>query len=123
MNFDEWVMLIDTAHHHARGIRERLNALSERGGALSPGEIAALERLCRRLLEAAPSQIVRTRPEDVMRYEWDADPYAILRSRLDTLQAIATERTAHIDAWMHDLGVAVDDYIEGWAWFDSRIER
>lgn len=123
MSFEEWVMLIDSAHHHARGIRERLDLLRERGGFLSPGEIAALERLCRRSLEAAPSTIVETRPKDVMLYEWNADPYAILRARLGTFQAIATERTVNVDAWLHELRVAVDDYIEGWEWFDIRIER
>lgn len=121
MNFDDWVVLIDAAQHHARGLLQKIDKLDGRDP--SPGELASIEGLCRRFLDTIPPPIVHTRPRDVMPYEWDGDPYAILLARLRSLQAVTTERSANISLWIHELHVALVDFLEGWDWFDSRIER
>lgn len=121
MNFDEWIILIDAAQNQTRAIEEKINKLD--GREPTPGELGAIEGLCRRFLETIPPPIAHTRPRDVMAYEWDADPYAILRSRLHSLQSVAKERTSNVSFWIYELRVALTDFIEGWEWFDSRIER
>lgn len=121
MNFDEWIILIDAAQNQTQAIQEKIAKLE--GREPTPGELSAIEALCRRFLDTIPPPISHTRPRDVMAYEWNADPYAILRSRLHTLQAAAKERSSNVSLWINELRVGLDDFIEGWEWFNSRIER
>lgn len=122
MTFDEWTTLIDTVHHQARDIAQRLERLRD-GSVPAPAEIASIEARCRRLHELASIEHLDHRPREVMPYEWEDDPYIILRARMRTLYAHAAQRSADHDRWLEELRVAVDDLIEGWEWFDSRTER
>lgn len=121
MDFHDWVIYIDSARDHARRIRAHVEKLSDHTP--SRGEIASMESLCRRFLDAVPRSFVETRPRDVMPYEWEEDPFAIIRARLSSLQAHSEERSANTTLWLTELKVAADDLIEGWDWFNSRIER
>lgn len=124
MIFDTWIVYVDDLHHHARAVHKHIVDLNERTlGAWSNADRATVESLCQAMLEACPQHTLLTRPKDVMPFEWEDAPWALLVARLNTLYDAASTRSKDTERWLQELRIALSDYIEGWEWFDRRIER
>lgn len=121
MTFDTWITYIDEAHQHARLILDRLDHADRPSD--HPDERATLEAMCRRFVESCPPTTLLVRPEDVMEFEWEEAPYAILVARLQSVYEATTTRSKNVHNWLSELRVAVHDYITDWTWFDKQIER
>lgn len=124
MTFDTWIVYIDDLRHHAQAILAHVDDLEDHGVAqASRADVASIESLCQRMLDACPQHTLTTRPRDVMPFEWEDGPWALLQSRLLTLYDAAATRSQDTARWLHELRVALQDYEEGWSWFDQHIER
>lgn len=121
MTFDTWIVYVDDLRHHARDLRKHV--LSFEGTTLSRADRASIESLCQRMIEACPEFTVLTRPRDVMPFEWEDAPWALLYTRMVTLYDAASTRSNDTARWTQELLVAIDDFLEGWDWFNQRIER
>lgn len=122
IRFDEWVALYETAAHQAEGLLKAVEKLEDRPNR-STGEIAAVERLCARLANAAPIEQIDTRPLEIIPDEWREPAFTGARERLLTLRKFAVERSPNLDGWLRELRVGCTDFIDAWRWFNQKVER
>lgn len=124
MTFDTWIVYVDDLRHHAQDVLKHVLALEDQGlGSWSRADRATVESLCQRMIDACPPHTLQTRPRDVMPFEWEDGPWAVLQARLQTVYDAASTRSNDTGRWVHELRVALQDYLEGWTWFDRHIER
>lgn len=121
MTFETWIMYVDDLRHRARALKKHVVAYEDR--TMSNADRASLESLCQRMNDACPPDTLLTRPSDVMPFEWEDAPWALLHARLVTLYDTTETRTNDSTRWLHELRVSIDDFLEGFDWFNQRIER
>lgn len=121
IKFDDWIVYLETGAHHTEGIHKAIEDIEARGKR-TPGEIAALERLCKRLLAATLDQYVGARPYDLIEEEWNEPAVRSVRDQLHSLRELAGERSLNLENWLRDLRVACEEYLTAMRWFKRKIE-